>query len=309
VVSGIADVNTAARSGWSRKSDSRTRGRHGTCGRTRLTDLGTLGTDWSIATAINDDGLVVGYSQLVEGGSEQYAFRWSDAVMEALPALGSNTYNGANDVNAQGDACGWSGPDLSIARPVLYPAAGGVVDLIGLGGTAASAFAMNGRGDVVGYSYTSGDLRRHAFLYSSGRIWDLNDLVAPGSGLELTAALGINDAGQIVGYGYHDSRSLPGGCTDASGALTFARAFLLEPVTSVTDLEDLVHSFGLPHGLENSLLAKLEAALRAIDEGRTADACASLQAFANEGAARQEDHGELPTRSFRSRSARRLRCS
>lgn len=284
--SGVAgDVNGRRQVvGWSRKSDlPNPRTWHGYLWEEgALTDLGTLGKDWSIATAINDDGLVVGYSQLIEGGSEQYGFRWSGGTMEALPVLGSNTYNGANDVNAQGDACGWSGPSSNVARPVLYPAAGGVVDLIGLGGTAASAYAMNGRGDVVGYSYTPGDQRRHAFLYRSGRIWDLNDLVAPGSGLELTAALGINDAGLIVGYGCRDGRSLPAGCTDASGALTFARAFLLQPVISVTDLEDLVRSFDLPRGLENSLLAKLEAALRAIDEGRTADACASLRAFANE---------------------------
>lgn len=284
--SGIAaDVNgTRQVVGWSRKSDlPNPRTWHGyRWDNGTITDLGTLGTDWSIAAAINDDGLVVGYSQLVEGGTEQYGFRWSAGVMAALPALGSNTYNGANDVNLRGDACGWSGPSLSVARPVLYPSAGGVVDLVGLGGTAASAYAMNGRGDVVGYSYTPGDLRRHAFLYLTGRIWDLNDLVVPGSGLELTAATGINDAGLIVGYGCRDGQSLPSGCRDASGALTSARAFLLTPVTSVTDLEDLVRSFGLPHGLENSLLAKLEAALRAIDEGRTADACAALRAFANE---------------------------
>jgi probable HAF family extracellular repeat protein len=247
-----------------------------------LKDLGTLGTDWSIATAINDDGLVVGYSQLVEGGNVQLGFRWSKGIMNALPALGLNTYSGANDVNAQGDACGWSGPGIYKSQPVLYPAAGGVVDLVGLGGTAASAYAMNGQSDVVGYSYTSGDERRHAFFYRNGQIWDLNDLLRPGSSLELMAATGINDDGLIVGYGCRDSQARPEGCIDASGKLTFARAFLLTPVPSVTDLEDLVRSLDLPRGTENSLLAKLDAALRAIEDGRTEAACGSLRAFANE---------------------------
>jgi hypothetical protein len=35
---------------------------------------------------------------------------------------------------------------------------------------------------------------------------DLNDLLPPGSGWELTTALGINGAGQIVGGGLLDGR-------------------------------------------------------------------------------------------------------
>jgi probable HAF family extracellular repeat protein len=43
---------------------------------------------------------------------------------------------------------------------------------------------------------------------------DLNNLLPPNSGWELTQALGINDKGQIVGYGTHDGQ---------------IRAFLLTP--------------------------------------------------------------------------------
>jgi probable HAF family extracellular repeat protein len=43
---------------------------------------------------------------------------------------------------------------------------------------------------------------RHAFLYSgSGPMQDLNDLISPDSGWTLCEAGGINDSGQIVGYG------------------------------------------------------------------------------------------------------------
>jgi hypothetical protein len=96
------------------------------------------------------------------------------------------------------------------------------------------------------------------------------------------AATGISDTGLIVGYGCKESQARPNGCIDASEHLTFTRAFLLTPIPSVTDLQDLVRSFGLPRGTENSLLAKLDAALRAIEDDRTAAACGSLRAFANE---------------------------
>jgi uncharacterized membrane protein len=44
----------------------------------------------------------------------------------------------------------------------------------------------------------------HAFLYQNGVLFDLNALLASTAGWELTAAYGINDAGQIVGTGILD---------------------------------------------------------------------------------------------------------
>jgi hypothetical protein len=42
----------------------------------------------------------------------------------------------------------------------------------------------------------------HAFLYSRGKMQDLNNLLASHSGWVLASANGINDYGQIVGYGF-----------------------------------------------------------------------------------------------------------
>lgn len=44
----------------------------------------------------------------------------------------------------------------------------------------------------------------HAFLHDSGGMTDLNSLLPPGSGWELTLASAINDSGQIVGVGTHN---------------------------------------------------------------------------------------------------------
>ena len=60
--------------------------------------------------------------------------------------------------------------------------------------------AINNNGQVVGLSYTTNETYR-AFLYSDGAMVDLNTLLPSGSGWTLIDAQGINDSGQIVGYG------------------------------------------------------------------------------------------------------------
>ena len=59
------------------------------------------------------------------------------------------------------------------------------------------------------------DLR--AFLYHGGALYDLNSLIPAGSGWTLSLAIGINDAGQIAGAGFHNGQQ---------------RAFLLTPAAA-----------------------------------------------------------------------------
>jgi probable HAF family extracellular repeat protein len=72
-----------------------------------------------------------------------------------------------------------------------------------LGGPDSNACGINEAGQVVGYSDITGssDSHSHAFIYSRAKLLDLNNLVAPNSGWILYSATGINDRGQIVGYG------------------------------------------------------------------------------------------------------------
>jgi probable HAF family extracellular repeat protein len=72
------------------------------------------------------------------------------------------------------------------------------------------ALGINNNGQVVGFSGGS------AFLYSGGAMIDLNTLIPTNSGWTLEEATGINDSGQICGYGRN-----PSGQDDA---------FLLTPV-------------------------------------------------------------------------------
>ena len=65
------------------------------------------------------------------------------------------------------------------------------------------ALAINSRGQTVGFSEIApGDYEFHAFLCDvTGPMQDLNNLIAPHRGWVFREACGINDAGEIAGWG------------------------------------------------------------------------------------------------------------
>ena len=71
-----------------------------------------------------------------------------------------------------------------------------VTDLATLGGSQSFAYAMNGSGDIVGYSWMMGDAAGHFFLYTKGQMSDLHRL---NSNDLITTTMDINNAGQIAG--------------------------------------------------------------------------------------------------------------
>ena len=79
----------------------------------------------------------------------------------------------------------------------------------------AAGLAINDRGDVVGASSDAGGNPR-VFLWQSGVMRNLQDLVVGDSPLYLLVAFGINDVGQIAGFGatssgdIHDFLACPG---------------------------------------------------------------------------------------------------
>jgi probable HAF family extracellular repeat protein len=78
------------------------------------------------------------------------------------------------------------------------------------------AFGINDHGQIVG-SYTTADHKIHGFLYSNGNYTTLDDPLATGG---ITAAIGINAAGLIVGL--YDDNTLhdSGFLRDANGTYT-----------------------------------------------------------------------------------------
>ncbi len=192
-------------------------------------DLGTLvGGDASHARGINDDGTIIGDSEISSGG-DSHAVTWDSGGIHDLGTLPDDTYSNGVAINAGGHATGRSG-----GRPgggsYSFFWDGSAMSEIPLmpGGSFLNTAALNASDQVVGLGDVYGG-DQTAFLWesSTGQTIDLNTLLPSGSGWQLATATGINDDGQIVGYGYRGghlrgflmSPSVDPAPTDIAGAV------------------------------------------------------------------------------------------
>jgi len=170
-----------------------------------LQDLGTLGGPNSHAISINDNGMIVGWSQVefaigAFGIPDLHPAMWVHGVPARLPDLGGSV-SLALSVNNNGTAVGQSFlADDSAFYAVMWQK-GKLRNLGAVGDDVlSSASSINKWGDVVGFSITTSFASR-AFLWRKGVMTDLNTLIPANSGWVLQSAGHINDVGQIVGFG------------------------------------------------------------------------------------------------------------
>jgi len=127
--------------------------------------------------------------------------------MKDLGTLGGETSE-AIWINDSGDIAGsadLSAPDIHDAVRWRH---GRILDLGTVDGDLCSrGRAINSKGQIVGGSSDCHNFL-HAFVWEEGGpMLDLNTLIPPGSGLQLTNALNINDRGEIL------AKSIPLGVT------------------------------------------------------------------------------------------------
>lgn len=170
-------------------------------------DLGIPpGAAGTAAYAINSGGTVTGV--YLDADYISHAFVWrpatpngSSGTMIALVELPGASGSGAQAINEDGLIAG----SIELAggsHAFIYDTA--MHDLGTLaGGHNTWAYGINSSGQIVGLGDTAVRSNVHAFIYANGTMTDLNKLLtgpAKASGVVLTTAYGINDAGQIVGH-------------------------------------------------------------------------------------------------------------
>ncbi len=174
------------------------------------------GAGWKLqeADGINDGGDIVG-SGFHNGVPHAFLYHGGQVtdLNRFLPAPTGWTLERAGGINNRGDVV-CIGRRGRMSHAFLFR--GGVMaDLGALTDYPNLVEAhLNNTGQVVGEAQTAAGTQQCAFLYTDGKLVDLNRTVPAEAHWSLEEANGINDSGVIVGTGEHEGR---------------VRAFLLMP--------------------------------------------------------------------------------
>jgi len=156
-------------------------------------DLGTLpGYLNSRPTGVNDDGIIVGYTEY----PGQRAVRWDRrGRITDLGTLGGS-YSQAVGINARGTVVGHAATADGMSRAVRWDPAGRitVLDLLP-GGTGGAVIAINDDDMVTGHADAADGISHPVRWDRAGRITNLGTLAGGGR----SEAFLINDRGVVVG--------------------------------------------------------------------------------------------------------------
>lgn len=178
-----------------------------------------LGGCFSSASAINEDGVIVGVSDLDNGSRHAVMWEKGKPVRDLLTLGGE--YSNAADINDQKLVVGRSGLKNGESHAFLWTEETGMIDLGALDSHLSGARGLNNRGDVVGYV---GDVDDKVGAF----IWDKESgMRRLGYLLEgdFTIANSVNEKRQAVGIAF---------------AKGWHRAFIWDEHNGLRDLNALI---------------------------------------------------------------------
>jgi probable HAF family extracellular repeat protein len=167
----------------------------------KMRDLGTIGgTAVYLINDLNNRGQIVGGMNVV-GDQSFHPFLWDGVSLRDLGTFGGD-FGSADWINEAGDVVGWAHTAGDQAQHAFLWRKGVLTDLGTVDGDpSSSAFVINSERQVVGATQDINFNPVHAFLWEQGSMADLNSLIPADSGVQLTAAVGLNEEGQIAAQG------------------------------------------------------------------------------------------------------------
>ena len=166
-------------------------------------ELAGLGGSNTVAYSINSAGVVAG-SSLTKLGATTHAVLWeNDRILDLNAPSILNAGWELEEARAINEAGHITGIGLRNQTRQAFLMRKGRVTGAGLlaNGTFSAGYGLNGSNQVVGVAGLRGMAGTRAILWDSETLVDLNSKLRSDSGWELREARGINDRGQIVGWG------------------------------------------------------------------------------------------------------------
>jgi len=203
-----ADVNNGGLAvGWSANSIGDTTAVRWDGNRATILAAGAGAPSISLAIAVNDAGTIVGRGDFGTAPFRR-ALKWTGTSMTTLKSFGGGV-DSATAISPSGLITGAGlSPVDSKFHAVVW--SGTTVTDLGLFGSApTSGYGVNSCGTVVGDAVISVvDEITEAVIWQGGaQAVALETLLPPAHGWDLHVARAINDAGQIVGYGFRSGQS------------------------------------------------------------------------------------------------------
>lgn len=244
----------------------------------QITEIGTLGGATATATAINDGGAVVGWSQKAGAGpfGPIHPFLYQHGRLSDLGTLAggpdSNFTAYAAGINASGTVVGNS--NSATTRSQAYVYSNGVMKAIG-STISSQANAISNNGYIAGSGTApTGNPGPRAFVYRNGSLTDLGTLGGPTS-----VAYAVNDSGMAAGASDFDASGITHAFLYRNGSMIDLNPFEGRYSTA-TGINNLGQVVGFGASASGAYHAFLYANSRAVDLHNALGATPNAQSLA-----------------------------